>query len=340
MQKTPVSEFDFYLPDELIAQYPADRRAESRLLVLDRASGGLSDRIFREIDEFFTDEDFLVVNNTRVMKARMFGQKSTGGRVEVFILEDKGGGDFLALTRGKVRVGTEIIIDGVPCKVCELMDDGVRLLNFADADVYSLMEKSGHIPLPPYIRRDDEQADETRYQTVYSDSPRSVAAPTAGLHFDEEILNKLKGKGVEVVQVSLDIGLGTFRPVTAEYAEDHTMHTERYTVSNEAAKKINELKAAGKRLCAVGTTAVRTLESASNDAGIVSAGSGETNIFIKPGYEYKTVDRLITNFHLPKSTLIMLVSAFAGAELVQDAYRHAVENRYRFFSYGDGMLII
>ncbi|MBC7196737.1 MAG: tRNA preQ1(34) S-adenosylmethionine ribosyltransferase-isomerase QueA, partial [Deferribacterales bacterium] len=245
---------------------------------------------------------------------------------------------FQGMVRGKVKEGDKIIIEGNKVTVKELIDE-IRVLEF-DCDPYKLMEKFGHIPLPPYIKRDDTKEDHTRYQTVYSKNEGSVAAPTAGLHFTTELMEKLKNKGVEVVEITLNVGIGTFKPVKAEYIEDHKMHSEKYFISEDAKDKINYLKNKGKKLVAVGTTSVRALESIATDTGYIeNFGAFSTDIFITPGYKFKIVDKLITNFHLPKSTLLMLVSAFAGYDFTMNAYKHAVNNRYRFFSYGDAMFI-
>jgi S-adenosylmethionine:tRNA ribosyltransferase-isomerase len=339
--KTPVNDFDFFLPDELIAQYPADVRGTSKLLAVNRQTKSIEDKVFTDIVDYLTNECFLVVNNTRVMKARLFGQKPTGGKVEVFLLEEVEDGLFKAMTRGKVKVGTVINISATSQVVVEkFVEDGLRLVSFRGLDPYEIMEQFGHIPLPPYIKREDEELDKKMYQTVYSSDAKSVAAPTAGLHFTGDILKALESKGVEKFEVSLDIGVGTFRPVQADFLEDHIMHTEKYHVTNEVAEKINTLKENGKKLVAVGTTAMRTLESATDESGVLHAGRSATDIFIKPGYKFKSVDHMVTNFHLPKSTLVVLISAFMGKKFAFEAYEHAVKNKYRFFSYGDSMLIL
>jgi S-adenosylmethionine:tRNA ribosyltransferase-isomerase len=337
--RTPAELFDFPLPDELIAQYPPEVRGGSRLLLADRCKG-LSDMQFTNIVELLTDDYFLVINNTKVMNARLEGQKPTGGRVEVFLLEKISDDTFTALTGGKVKIGTEIQIGDALLRVESFLDDGIRTIKFLTHSPEEVMEKWGHVPLPPYIKRSDSQDDKVRYQTVYAQEAKSVAAPTAGLHFTDESLNALKSKGVEVLEVSLEVGIGTFRPMKADHLEDHVMHSERYTVSAETAEHINTLKKNGKKLICVGTTAMRTLESATDDSGQVKSGTGTTDIFIKPGYKFKVADALLTNFHLPKSTLFVLTCAFAGRDFMQDAYAHAVKERYKFFSYGDAMLIL
>lgn len=338
MQKTPINKFDFNLPDELIAQSPAQKRDESRLLYLNKEHNTINELHFKDIVNLLTSNDFLVVNNTKVLKARLYGKKETGGKVEVLLTDEIDKNTFQGMVRGKVKEGDKIIIEGNKVTVKELIDE-IRVLEF-DCDPYKLMEKFGHIPLPPYIKRDDTKEDHARYQTVYSKNEGSVAAPTAGLHFTTELMEKLKNKGVEVVEITLNVGIGTFKPVKADYIEDHKMHSEKYFISEEARKKINDLKNKGKKLVAVGTTSVRALESIATDTGYIeNFGAFSTDIFITPGYKFKIVDKLITNFHLPKSTLLMLVSAFAGYDFTMNAYKHAVNNRYRFFSYGDAMFI-
>ncbi|QAR34325.1 tRNA preQ1(34) S-adenosylmethionine ribosyltransferase-isomerase QueA [Geovibrio thiophilus] len=336
--KTPAELFDFPLPEELIAQHPPETRGASRLLLADR-KGSVQDLLFRDITELITDEYFIVINNTRVMNARLEGFKPTGGRVEVFLLNKTSSDSFTALTGGKVKEGTEVTVGEAVIRIEKFLDDGLRMIRFLTHSPEEVMERWGHVPLPPYIRRNDSEEDKIRYQTVYAKEAKSVAAPTAGLHFTEDTLNGLRNKGVEILEVSLDVGIGTFRPMKADHLEDHRMHTERYHVSSETADRINSLRKSGKKLICVGTTAMRTMESVTDGNGTVHAGSGETDIFIKPGYSFKAADALITNFHLPKSTLFVLVCAFAGRESMLNAYAHAVAERYRFFSYGDAMFI-
>lgn len=335
--KTPVSAYDFHLPEELIAQSPAADRGTSRLLRITRADGGIKEGTFTDIVGLIDDSCFLVVNSTRVMKARLYGQKPTGGMVEILVLEKLEDNFCLCLTKGNVKTGTILNFPDASAVIEQMREDGTRLIRFSE-EPSDVMNRHGHIPLPPYIRREDTQDDASRYQTVYSADEASVAAPTAGLHFTQEILDRLKAKGVQILELSLNIGIGTFRPVKADYLEDHDMHTEKYFISADTAAEINRLKAGGKKLVAVGTTAVRALESASA-GGQVKAGYGETDLFIKPGYSFRVTNRLITNFHLPKSTLLVLVTMFAGYDLTMQAYGHAVENGYRFFSYGDAMYI-
>jgi len=333
--RTPISDYDFELPDELIAQHPPKDRGTSRLLVV---GDGFQDRSFTEIADFLDRDSFLVVNSTKVMKARMYGTKPTGGQVEILVLEKISANTCTAITKGKVKEGTQINIGEYKAIVKEILNDGSRFIEFIGINISDAMERYGHMPLPPYITREDTERDKERYQTVYSKDEGSVAAPTAGLHFTPEILQAVKDKGVPVLEVTLNIGIGTFRPVKADFLEDHDMHTEKFYIAEETAEEINRLKVYGKRLVAVGTTAVRALESASKD-GKVKSGYGETDLFIKPGYRFKVTDSLITNFHLPKSTLFVLVSQLAGREKALAAYEHAKAKRYRFFSYGDAMLI-
>jgi len=338
--KTSINEFDFNLPDELIAQHPPKVRGESKLLLINKDTGSLSDATFLDILDYLDNTSFLVVNNTRVMKARLFGSKSTGGKVEVFLLEDIGENKFKALTKGKVKIGSKIFFDkDIYAEVTDFLDDGIRVVQINGANPYELMDAHGHIPLPPYIKRDDESSDANTYQTVYSKHYGSVAAPTAGLHFNEEIIKQIRDKGIEIVEVTLNIGIGTFRPISVDYLEDHEMHYESYEVTEEAAAKINKLKKSGKQLIAVGTTAVRTLESASDENGVIHAGRESTNLFISPGYSFRIVDKMVTNFHLPKSSLFVMLSAFAGKETMIKAYKYAIENKYRFFSYGDATFV-
>jgi len=336
--KTPINDYDFELPAWMIAQHPAEVRGESKLLIANKEDETIKDGKFSDITEVVDEDTFLVVNSTKVMRARMHARKATGSHIEILVLEKLSENQCMAITRGKVKVGNQLLLDGDEAFVKKILDDGSRVIEFTTCTLSEAMEKHGHMPLPPYISRDDNEDDQTRYQTVYSKEEGSVAAPTAGLHFTEEIMNKIKAKGVKVIEVTLNIGIGTFRPVKAEFLEDHDMHTEKYYISEDAAAEINAMKKSGKKMLAIGTTAVRTVEAATVD-GEVKAGYGETNLFIKPGYEFKSVDMLITNFHLPKSTLLVLVSTFAGKDFMLNCYQHAKEGGYRFFSYGDSMLL-
>ena len=361
------SDFDYELPKELIAQYPSERRDESRLLVVRRRSGVQADaerpaprfehRRFHEVGRYLEAGDVLVVNDTRVIPARLLGRRCTGGRAEMFLLRDLGAGSWEVLVRpgAKIRKGAELHFgadDGAAliARVDEVLPEGKRVVSlYTDGSkdavagpgvIDAAIAELGAVPLPPYIDREAEPVDGTRYQTVYARVPGAVAAPTAGLHFTEELLEELQAGGVGVARLTLHVGIGTFRPVSAEDPAEHRMESERYVLSEEAASTINHARAAGERVVAVGTTSVRTLESVADENGRVSAGEGATDLFIRPPYRYKCVDALLTNFHLPKSTLLMLVSALAGRELVLDAYAEAVRERYRFYSYGDAMLII
>ncbi len=343
-----VSDFHFDLPDELIARYPQPERTASRLLQMDGNTGEMVDGTFTDVLDHVQPGDLVVFNNTRVIPARMFGRKESGGKLEVLVermLDEK---SILAHVRcsKSPKPGTTIIVgenDEYSAEMVARHDALFELKFNADKTVLEILEEIGHMPLPPYIDRPDEDADKERYQTVYNQKPGAVAAPTAGLHFDDVLLDKLKAKGVEFAYVTLHVGAGTFQPVKVENINDHHMHAEYVEVPQDAVDAIKATKARGGRIIAVGTTSVRSLESAAQDA--LKKGTelvpffGDTEIFIYPGYEYQLVDCLITNFHLPESTLIMLVSAFAGYENTMNAYKHAVESKYRFFSYGDSMFI-
>ena len=337
------SDFAFDLPEELIAQTPIEKRDASRLMHLDPKTGEMEHKHFYELTEFLRPGDCLVLNNSRVLPARLFGARMTGGAVEVVLLKDKGDGVWECLTRPgrKTHTGTQLQFgDGeLKAQVVGEVEGGNRLIKFEYEGIFlEVLERLGKMPLPPYIH--EELEDSERYQTVYSKEVGSAAAPTAGLHFTDELLDKIRAMGVETVFVTLHVGLGTFRPVKAENIEDHEMHAEYCVISAEAAETINRTKANGGRVIAVGTTSCRTLESRANPDGTMDEYSGWTNIFIYPGYEFKCIDGLVTNFHLPESTLIMLVSALAGRENVLGAYAQAVKERYRFFSFGDAMVII
>lgn len=338
-----VSDFDYYLPEELIAQKPIYPRDASRLLVLDRKTGQVEHCSFTEIVAYLQTGDVLVLNDTRVIPARLFGHRQdTGGKIEVFLLKRLSSNEWEVLVKpGKrARLGSTIVFgEGeLTALVKDRTDAGGRLLEFKYQGVFEEhLDKLGLMPLPPYIK--EKLEDRERYQTVYSRMEGSSAAPTAGLHFTPELLDAIQAKGIHLAYLLLHVGLGTFRPVTVENVEEHIMHSEYYEVTPEAAETINQARKQGGRIIAVGTTSVRTLETVADEKGIIRAGSGWTDIFIYPGYRFKCVDALLTNFHLPKSTLLMLVSAFAGVEQVREAYRQAVENRYRFFSFGDAMFI-
>lgn len=336
------SDFYFDLPEELIAQTPLERRDASRLLVLNRESGAVTHKHFYDLPNFLKPGDCLVLNDSRVLPARLMGNRLTGGAVEVVLLRDLGGGKWECLTRPgrKTRPGTELTFgEGLlTATVTDALDDGNKVLQFHYEGIFlEILDQLGKMPLPPYIKA--ELQDRERYQTVYSREIGSAAAPTAGLHFTEELLDRIRAKGVKVCFLTLHVGLGTFRPVKEEDILDHVMHSEYCVIPDETAKTINETKASGGRVIAVGTTSCRTLESFTEPDGTVLAKGGWTDIFIYPGYTFKCIDALVTNFHLPESTLIMLVSALAGRENVLRAYQIAVTERYRFFSFGDAMFI-
>jgi S-adenosylmethionine:tRNA ribosyltransferase-isomerase len=336
------TDFYFDLPPELIAQTPLERRDASRLLCLGKTDGSIAHRHFYDLPELLRPGDCLVMNDSRVIPARLFGTRPTGGSVEVVLLRDLGGGDWECLTRPgrKTQPGTRLSFgDGVlNAQVVQARPDGNKVLHFEYEGIFlEILDKLGQMPLPPYIKA--ELKDPERYQTVYARDPGSAAAPTAGLHFTTELLEKLSDMGVKQAFVTLHVGLGTFRPVKEENIEDHPMHAEYCVISKETAKIVNEARAAGGRIIAVGTTSCRTLESFAREDGTLEEKSGWTDIFIYPGYRFRAIDALITNFHLPESTLIMLVSALAGRENVLNAYKEAVNERYRFFSFGDAMFI-
>lgn len=335
---TKVDKFDYNLPKELIALYPASKRDKCRLMMVDTVSKSIQDHIFSDIVNLLDDTSFLVVNNTKVRNARLHAKKVTGGASEVFVTDVMDNTHFKGLVRGKFKPGDKVIAEGVYFTLLEKLTDGLWIIQ-AESDIEKIMQEKGHVPLPPYIDRMDTQQDKEDYQTVYAKYTGSSAAPTAGLHFTNELLSTLKDKGVEIIELTLDVGLGTFRPVKTEYMEDHEMHYERYFISDEAAEKINTLKSKGKKLTAVGSTSVRALETAADDKGIIRAGENSSNIFIMEPYNFKIVDNMITNFHLPKSTLLAMVTALGGYDLIMQAYHRAVQENYRFFSYGDAMYI-
>ena len=336
------SDFYFELPAELIAQTPLDRRDASRLMILNKDTGEIKHRHFYELPEILREGDCLVLNDSRVLPARLFGNRKSGGMVEVLLLRELGDDKWECLTRPgrKTRPGAELSFgDGeLSAVVQEVVSDGNRIIEFKyDGIFLEVLERLGRMPLPPYIKA--ELQDKERYQTVYSREPGSAAAPTAGLHFTKPLLEKISGMGVNVCFITLHVGLGTFRPVKEDEITEHEMHSEFCIIPAETARMITQTKRDGGRVVCVGTTSCRTLESFANDDGSIKAGSGWTDIFIYPGYRFKCVDALVTNFHLPESTLIMLVSAIAGRENVLAAYREAVEEKYRFFSFGDAMFI-
>lgn len=336
-----ISDFDFTLPDQLIAQHPPEVRGSSHLLVA-LPDMPLQDRAFGDLPDYIEAGDVLVFNNTKVMKARLFGQKESGGKIEALIERVLDNHTALAHIRSSKspKPGTKLIFKGDICAVMVERADELFCLRFEGGQtVYELLEQNGHLPLPPYIERAAGADDDTRYQTVYAKHQGAVAAPTAGLHFTDELLGRLKAKGVETAEVTLHVGAGTFQPVRVDKIEEHKMHSEWFDVPPETVAAIEAAHARGNKVWAVGTTSMRALESAARETGRLKAGQGDTDIFITPGYRFRVIDRLITNFHLPKSTLLMLVSAFSGMEHIRAVYRHAVEHEYRFFSYGDAMVL-
>lgn len=340
-----VSDFGFELPDGLIARYPAAERDASRLMVLQRQGEQLSESTFDRIGDWLRPGDLLVVNDTRVIPARLFGTKATGGRVEIFLVEQgQGEQQWRCLLRSSksCKPGQTIFLpDGVTAQVVERIGEQDWLISFSDCDDFDVwLERVGQMPIPPYLGRESEALDRERYQTVYAGNPGAVAAPTAGLHFTPALLAQLQQQGIAVAQVTLHVGLGTFQPVRVVRVQEHRIHRERYLVPEETVAAINATKQAGGRVVAVGTTAARTLEYTTDQTGLVRAGAGQADIFIYPGYRFKVVDALLTNFHLPESTLLMLVAAFAGREFVMNAYAEAVRRQFRFYSYGDAMLIV
>ena len=338
-----VKDFDYELPEELIAQDPLEDRSSSRLMVLDRETGEFEHKVFKDIIDYLNPGDCLVLNNTKVIPARLFGAKEgTNARIELLLLKRKENDVWETLVKPgkKAKPGTRIVFgDGLLVgEIIDIVDEGNRLIKFYYEGIFEeILDKLGQMPLPPYITH--ELKDKKRYQTVYAKYDGSAAAPTAGLHFTKELLEQVKAKGIKIAEVTLHVGLGTFRPVKVDNILDHHMHSEFYMVSQEAADTINTAKKEGHRVISVGTTSTRTLESAADENGILRECSGWTEIFIYPGYSFKVIDGLITNFHLPQSTLVMLVSALAGREHVLNAYKAAVEEKYRFFSFGDAMFI-
>ncbi|HZP17809.1 MAG TPA: tRNA preQ1(34) S-adenosylmethionine ribosyltransferase-isomerase QueA [Terriglobales bacterium] len=357
-----VSEFDYRLPEELIAQEPLPRREASRMLHLERHSGRVQDRRFRDLPELLRPGDLVVFNNSRVLPARLYGRRSGAraqplsvqnpasrdfltGRVEVLLTRQFGGNEWECLVHPgrKIGVGEQLFFgdkNGLAAEVVARGTFGERRIRFRPVpDFFERLERLGHVPLPPYISREDRPADRERYQTVYAREPGSVAAPTAGLHFTPEVLASMEQRGIETATITLHVGLGTFQPARVQRVEEHKLHSEAFSVSRDAAQKINRALGEKRRVVAIGTTTVRTLEFAAQLTGRVEPGSGEADLFIYPGFQFRVVGALLTNFHLPKSTLLMLVCAFAGKERVLRAYEHAVEQRYRFYSYGDCMFI-
>ena len=338
-----ITDFDYELPENLIAQVPIEKRDESRLMVLDRKNKTIEHKIFKDIIDYLEPGDCLVRNNTKVIPARIYGKKETGAKVEFLLLNNIEGDIWETIVKpgNKLHVGTKVIFgDGIlTAEIIATMPGGTRKVKFSYNGIFNeILDKIGLMPLPPYIHEDLKDND--RYQTVYAKYEGSAAAPTAGLHFTPELLKKIEEKGIKIANVTLHVGIGTFRPVKEENVEDHEMHVEHFYIKQEDVEKINETKKNGKRVIAVGTTSCRVLETiATEDTGMVKETEGDTNIFIYPGYKFKCIDGLITNFHLPKSTLLMLVSALAGRDYILKAYNEAVKEKYKFFSFGDAMFI-
>ena len=337
-----LTDFDYYLPEELIAQTPIEKRDESRLMLLDKDTGEIKHTVFKDIINYLQPGDCLVRNNTKVIPARLYGRKETGANVEFVLLKNIQGDIWEAMVRpgNKLHSGAKVIFgDGIlKAEILETLNDGTRKVKFEYTGIFNeILDKIGLMPLPPYIH--ERLKDKDRYQTVYAKYNGSAAAPTAGLHFTDELLKEIEAKGVRIANVTLHVGIGTFRPVKEENIEEHHMHTEHYYIKQEDVEKINTAKKEGHRVIAVGTTSCRTLETIANENGYVNECEGDTGIYIYPGYKFKCIDGLITNFHLPESTLLMLVSALAGRENILNAYNEAVKEKYRFFSFGDAMFI-
>jgi len=340
---TKTSSYWYHLPTELVAQYPVENRSESRLLKLDKITGAVSHHTFSDIIDFLETGDVLVINKTKVIPARLFGSKSTGAKVEVFLLNqlEEDTWECLVKPGRRLQIGAKInFSENFKAEIIDHAEEGGRIVKFIwEGNFWEQLDTFGKMPLPPYIKREAIEKDKETYQTIYAEERGSVAAPTAGLHFTPEVMEKIRLKGIEILEVTLRVGLGTFRPVKSDNIKDHTMHSEFCQISEATAAKINKAKTEGRRVIAVGTTTTRTLESFAEN-GKVNAGSHWTNIFIYPGKKIQIIDGLITNFHMPESTLMMLVSAFAGYDNIMNAYKIAVDRKYRFFSYGDSMVII
>lgn len=337
-----VADFSYDLPEELIAQHPYDKRDEARLMVLDRNNKTIEHKIFRDIIDYLEPGDCLVINNTKVLPARLYGTKDTGAKVEFLLLKRLENDIWEVMVRpgNKIKIGSHVTFgDGIlKAEILDVLEGGNRKVKFEYNGIFNeILDKIGLMPLPPYIK--EKLKDKDKYQTVYAKYDGSAAAPTAGLHFTEELLEKIRKKGVDIANVTLHVGIGTFRPVKVENVEEHSMHSEHFYIKQEDCDKINKAKANGKRIIAVGTTSCRVLESVADENGYLKPTESDTNIFIYPGYKFKCIDNLITNFHLPESTLIMLVSSLAGREFILEAYKEAVKERYKFFSFGDAMLV-
>lgn len=339
-----VADFNYELPKELIAQHPYDKRDEARLMVLDKENKKIEHKVFKDVIDYLNPGDCLVINNTKVIPARLYGKKDTGANVEFLLLKRIEGDNWEAMVRpgNKLKPGSKVIFgDGLlKATVEEILEGGNRRVSFEYDGIFNeILDQIGMMPLPPYITEASRE-DNEKYQTVYAKYEGSAAAPTAGLHFTEELLEKIKAKGVDVANVTLHVGIGTFRPVKVENVEEHEMHSEHYYIKKEDADKINKAKESGHKVIAVGTTSCRVLESVADENGKLKEVEGDTSIFIYPGYKFKCIDSLITNFHLPESTLIMLVSSLAGKDFIMKAYNEAVEEKYKFFSFGDAMIIL
>lgn len=339
-----VADFNYELPKELIAQHPYDKRDEARLMVLDKNKELIEHKVFKDVINYLNPGDCLVINNTKVIPARLYGKKDTGANVEFLLLKRIEGDTWEAMVRpgNKLKPGSKVVFgDGLlKATIQEILEGGNRKVEFEYNGIFNeILDQIGMMPLPPYITEASRE-DNEKYQTVYAKYEGSAAAPTAGLHFTEELLEKIKEKGIEVANVTLHVGIGTFRPVKVETVEEHEMHSEHYYIKKEDADKINKAKLNGNRVIAVGTTSCRVLESVADEKGLVKEIEGDTSIFIYPGYKFKCIDSLITNFHLPESTLIMLVSSLAGKDFIMKAYKEAVEKEYKFFSFGDAMIIL
>jgi S-adenosylmethionine:tRNA ribosyltransferase-isomerase len=342
-----IVDFDYELDTELIAQLPSEKRHDSKLMVLNRTTKSIEDKLFHDLIDILKPGDLLVLNNAKVIPARLFGKKETGGKVEVFLLQDKSNdSDILweVLVKPGIKAGMKVFFsDKLACEVIEVLDDGKRLVRFeTDFDFLTVIDELGQIPLPPYVKYDETKTDfyKQRYQTVFAEKLGAVAAPTAGLHFTKDLFERLAVKGVEIAYLTLYVGIGTFRPIKCDNYLEHTMHSETYELPKETIDKINITKSIGRRVIAVGTTTTRVLEGVYNKQGQLKAGIGSTDIFIYPGFEFKVIDSMITNFHLPKSSLLLMISAFASKEFIMGAYERAKLSGYRFFSFGDAMLIV
>ena len=336
-----LEDFSFSLPDNLIAKWPLTDRVQSKLLVLDKDEEDLKEDIFKNLCSFLDEEYFLVMNNAKVNKARLFGKKRTGGKVEILLVKKINDYEYTALIKGKVRDKEVVYInENITLSIMHNTSGNLHRVVFNELPGESVMEDFGTIPIPPYLKRSAESIDYDYYQTVYAKNPGSIAAPTAGLHFDRNLIMNLRGKGIETLEITLNVSYATFNPIAERDINKHIMHRETYFIDKTTKEKINSLKRDGKKLLAIGTTVVRALEDAADDFGLISKdGLLETSLYIKPGYRFKMVDALITNFHLPRSSLFILVSAFCGLDFLKSAYKYGVENNYRFYSYGDGMLI-